>query len=102
MRLVVSYVISLDTLLPFWKLNFFVLDNKVHPKNAASDFATVLAVADVAAALGAEEIVVIDADSDCAAQAVSFHPSWLRLSWMGLSRLVFSVLSVSCDLSIIM
>ena len=53
-----------DSILAVRKLDFLVFDDQINAADAARDLSAVGAVADVASALGAEEVVVGDFDFD--------------------------------------
>ena len=66
-------VISRDVVFPLRELDLFLLDGEVCAENAASDFSAVLAVAEVAAALGAEEVGIVYFYGHSVAEAAAFH-----------------------------
>lgn len=67
------YTVLLDRAFSLRELNFIFLDDQVGAKDTTGYFAAVLAVADVAASLFTEEVVIVDFDGDGFAEAGSFH-----------------------------
>lgn len=67
------YTVLLDRALSFRELDFIFLDDQIGAEDTTGYFAAVLAVADVAASLFAEEVVIVDFDGHGFAEAGSFH-----------------------------
>jgi hypothetical protein len=57
-----SYIISSNVLLPTRKFDLLIFDNQIDTEDAARDFPTIGAVADMTSSLGAEEVFVVDFD----------------------------------------
>lgn len=65
--------ISLDAVFAIRKLNFLLFDSQIRTEYATCDFATILAVADMASSLSAEEVVIVDLDHNGFAKTGTFH-----------------------------